>query len=67
MTALSGNGFFYLTRSLVLAVSKLGDLFMQRYVYHVTVSQMATTIITYELMISDVINQATIRQRTVYC
>lgn len=30
-------------------------------------SQMGTTIITYELMISDVINQATIRQRTVYC
>ncbi|KAL7733849.1 hypothetical protein ACLKA6_011566 [Drosophila palustris] len=47
MTALSGNGFFYLTRQLVLA--------------------MGTTIITYELMISDVINQATIRQRTVYC
>ncbi|EDW70119.1 gustatory receptor for sugar taste 64b [Drosophila virilis] len=47
MTALSGNGFFYVTRQLVLS--------------------MATTIITYELMISDVINQATIRQRTVYC
>ncbi|XP_001985089.2 gustatory receptor for sugar taste 64b [Drosophila grimshawi] len=47
MTALSGNGFFYVTRQLVLS--------------------MGTTIITYELMISDVINQATIRQRTVYC
>ncbi|XP_023167994.2 gustatory receptor for sugar taste 64b [Drosophila hydei] len=47
MTAISGNGFFYVTRQLVLS--------------------MATTIITYELMISDVINQAAIRQRTVYC
>ncbi|EDW19616.1 gustatory receptor for sugar taste 64b [Drosophila mojavensis] len=47
MTALSGNGFFYVTRQLILS--------------------MTTTIITYELMISDVINQATIRQKTVYC
>ncbi|EDV39561.1 uncharacterized protein Dana_GF10086 [Drosophila ananassae] len=47
MTALSGSGFFYLTRSLVLA--------------------MGTTIITYELMISDVINQGSIRQKTQYC
>ncbi|XP_017840477.1 gustatory receptor for sugar taste 64b [Drosophila busckii] len=47
ITALSGSGFFFITRQLVLA--------------------MGTTIITYELMISDVINQATIRQRTVYC
>ncbi|XP_017020336.1 gustatory receptor for sugar taste 64b [Drosophila kikkawai] len=47
MTALSGSGFFYLTRSLVLA--------------------MGTTIITYELMISDVINQGAIRQKTQYC
>ncbi|EDW73452.1 uncharacterized protein Dwil_GK17553 [Drosophila willistoni] len=47
MTALSGNGFFLLTRQLVLT--------------------MGTTIITYELMISDVINQGAIRQKTQYC
>lgn len=28
---------------------------------------MGTTIITYELMISDVINQGSIRQKTQYC
>ncbi|XP_030372204.1 uncharacterized protein LOC115622411 [Scaptodrosophila lebanonensis] len=47
MTALSGEGFFFIRRQLFLA--------------------MATTIITYELMISDVINKGAIRQRTSYC
>lgn len=56
------------------AISCVGCKQTQRFLYatfwqsrYSSLSQMATTIITYELMISDVINQATIRQRTVYC
>ncbi|KAH8298646.1 hypothetical protein KR018_008562 [Drosophila ironensis] len=67
MTALSGSGFFYLTRSLVLAVSLPTKLYIFWKILQYYLFQMGTTIITYELMISDVINQGSIRQKTQYC
>lgn len=52
VVALSGKRFFYLTRSLILAVS-VGDYVFATAFLHNFVEQMAGTVATYELVLLD--------------